>query len=76
MLIGLGGLAFTPFFSSSFFVIIIPVPLMKKVVKTISIRIEVKAIDTELISASYPRVLAEWGTNVTILANFINLICS
>ncbi len=38
--------------------------------KTINIRIEVKAIDTELISASYPRVVAEWGTNITIIANF------
>ena len=37
---------------------------------TISITIEVDSIETELISPDYPRVIGEWGSNLTLTANF------
>ncbi|NVM55502.1 MAG: hypothetical protein HWN66_17475, partial [Candidatus Helarchaeota archaeon] len=38
--------------------------------KTLRITVEINAIETELVSPEYPRVVTEWGTNVTITANF------
>ncbi len=38
--------------------------------KTLTIIIEVKAIETELISPNYPRDFAEWGSNLTIQITF------
>jgi len=36
--------------------------------------VQIDAIGTELISASYPRVITEWGTNVTIIAVFREVV--
>ncbi|MFX1294183.1 MAG: hypothetical protein ACFFD2_04915 [Promethearchaeota archaeon] len=40
------------------------------ILKTLKIKIEVKPIETDLVSADYPRVIGEWGNNITISINF------
>ena len=41
--------------------------------KTLRITVEIDATETELISDDYPRVIGEWGKNITIEINYRTL---